>query len=293
MSRVDDRVVIARQRQHPRLRSTFAVGLRTGLAHRDGDVFVMFAVGQHHRACWDQVNGVQGLPRRCAFLDPAPHPTLACVTLVGQRRSVGGHKVGHGRLCDAEHRAPIGEGREDQGQVATRRMPYDGRARGVNAVQSLEMTPSTHDVTDRFLPHPFVTWTPAPVLHVPDDHAGLRQGIGHRRHERPVEGLLPKASMDEHYGGRALIGGERSFLGRKVEVRHVVRPVAPANFLPHGGRWWGGSVNLSAQGLTRRRSRGNKTVSRTFLAPVKTIRIRSTPRPQPACGGTPWRKPAT
>ena len=41
------------------------------------------------------------------------------------------------------------------------------------------------------------------------------------------------------------------------------------------------------QGVTRLRSRGNSTTSRTFPAPVSTMSRRATPSPHPACGGAP------
>ena len=41
-------------------------------------------------------------------------------------------------------------------------------------------------------------------------------------------------------------------------------------------------ATLPTQGVTLLRSLGNRTVSRTFLEPVKTISNRATPRPHPA-----------
>ena len=93
--------------------------------------------------------------------------------------------------------------------------------------------------------------------------------------------------MEKHHGRCSLVVGERPFFEREMEVGHVIGPVAPSNLLVHDKPLRRGGVNLSAQGQKRRRSRGKSTVSRTFFAPVNTIRMRSTPKPQPACGGTP------
>ena len=208
----------------------------------------------------------------------------------GDRVDPGAHEGGGGRIGEEGRR---GERREDEGEVPSCGMANDGGSRCVHAIQTFHVAPCSQDVADGLLPHAFVAGAPSPILHVPDDHTGLRQGFSHRSHERTVEGLFPKSPVDEHDGGRALFGGQGPFLDGKVKVGHVVRPIAPTDFLAHDGRWWGRGVNLSAQGETRRRSRGNRTVSRTFFAPVNTMRMRSTPSPHPAWGGTPWRNPAT
>jgi hypothetical protein len=40
--------------------------------------------------------------------------------------------------------------------------------------------------------------------------------------------------MEEHHGRRSLFVGERPLFERKVEVGHVIGPVAPSNLLAHG-----------------------------------------------------------